>query len=104
MPYGVDKNMGGDSKENVQWMEKCVQSVMDSGKGKSSAIAICKAQMRKKHEAKSEAIEIEESILSREFRYRTEFMTKAMNSGRTYSQAKAEYDAHLAKNNFELGE
>jgi len=47
MPSGVSKSLGGDSPKNDAWMEKCVASVMASGKDKSSAVAICKAQMRK---------------------------------------------------------
>jgi len=51
MPYSVDKDLGGDNKENDDFMEKCVKRVMDSGKDKNSAIAICKAQMKKKSES-----------------------------------------------------
>lgn len=47
MPYGVDKELGGDNPKNDSWMEKCVDSVMKGGKSKGSAIAICKEQMRK---------------------------------------------------------
>lgn len=101
MPYGIDKELGGDNKSNVEWMEKCVNSVMDSGKGKSSAIAICKAQLRKKKSDSS--FEIEPSILSKEYNFRVEYMTKLMHQGRTYEQASAEYDAYLAKNNFNIG-
>lgn len=47
-PYGVDKDQGGDSKENDQWMEQCVTKVMKSGKDKSTSVAICKATLKKK--------------------------------------------------------
>ncbi len=47
MPYNVDKDLGGDNESNEKWMEGCVEKVMKSGKSKSSAIAICKAQLRK---------------------------------------------------------
>ena len=58
MPYGIDKNIGGDSKENEQWMETCVKKVMKQGRDKSSAIAICKGTLRKMRgdEKKSEFI------------------------------------------------
>ena len=46
MPYGMP---GGDTKKNDAWMEKCVDSVMKSGKDKSSAIAICKVTYMKSH-------------------------------------------------------
>lgn len=51
MPYGVDKDMGGDSPKNDAWMEHCVSSVMkkDPSLDKANAIRICKKQMEKKH-------------------------------------------------------
>jgi ribosomal protein S7 len=54
-PYGVDKDLGGDSKPNDAWMERCVTRVMKSGKDKSSAIAICKSTMKKSKDNHSEA-------------------------------------------------
>lgn len=43
MPYGVPKSKGGDSKENVAKMERCVASIMRKQQiSKSRAIAICK--------------------------------------------------------------
>lgn len=47
MPYGVDKDIGGDSPENDAWMEKCVSRVMKTGKEKGAAIAICKTTLKK---------------------------------------------------------
>lgn len=47
MPYGIDKDLGGDSPENDTWMEKCVTKVMKQGKDKGSAIAICKTTFKK---------------------------------------------------------
>lgn len=56
MPYGISKDMGGDSPENVTWMEGCVKAVKGQ-KGKngkpideSFAIAICKATLKKHKE------------------------------------------------------
>ena len=53
MPYGIDKKYGGDTPENIKWMDECVDSVMKSGKEKPSAIAICKAQFKKMMESES---------------------------------------------------
>lgn len=53
MPYGVDKNLGGDTKTNDKWMEDCVSSIMKKGKDKGSAIAICKTVMKNKHKDKN---------------------------------------------------
>lgn len=53
MPYGMPKEMGGDSPENDSWMERCVRRVSSqkdkSGKpyGKERAIAICKSTFMK---------------------------------------------------------
>jgi ribosomal protein S7 len=47
MPYGVDKDIGGDSPENDKWMENCVKKVMATGKEKSNAVAICKSTLKK---------------------------------------------------------
>lgn len=56
MPFGMDKSLGGDSPENVKWMEGCVKAVKGQ-KGKDgkpmkegTAIAICKATFRKHKE------------------------------------------------------
>lgn len=62
-PYGIDKDLGGDSKENDSWMEQCVQKVMKKGKDKSSAIAICKATLRKSKGNKEKASFIIDTIL-----------------------------------------
>jgi len=57
MPYGIDKKQGGDSPENVKWMENCVSGKMGqknprTGKNftKSEAIALCKYILKKKKE------------------------------------------------------
>jgi ribosomal protein S7 len=55
MPYGMDKDLGGDSPSNDKWMETCVTKVMRTGKDKSTAIAICKTTFKKKHESVKEA-------------------------------------------------
>lgn len=59
MPYGVDKKMGGDNPSNTKFMESCVSSIKGTNKKtgkpytKGEKIAICKAQLRKKHESNS---------------------------------------------------
>lgn len=45
MPYGIPKDAGGDSKNNMMKMKDCVDGVMSKGKDKTSAIRICKASM-----------------------------------------------------------
>lgn len=54
MPYGIDKELGGDSPANVRYIKDCVKGVVGkknkrTGKPftKSEAIAVCKAQLRK---------------------------------------------------------
>lgn len=106
MPYGVDKKLGGDSEKNDSWMEKCVSSVMskDKSKSKSSAIAICKYQMKRMHESKSETdeIKIDQDIIGKEEVQRHQYIGKAMADGKSYQQALSEYEATLAKHNFEF--
>ena len=41
MPYGISKEHGGDSAENVAKVDRCVKRVMSDGTPKSRAIAIC---------------------------------------------------------------
>lgn len=45
MPYGIPKEKGGDSPENINKMESCVLKVMDQGHDKLSAIKICKSSL-----------------------------------------------------------
>jgi hypothetical protein len=52
MPYGVDKELGGDNKANTKFMEACVKAVkgQKSRKGiidEASAIMICKSTLKK---------------------------------------------------------
>ncbi|PNX51046.1 MAG: hypothetical protein BV456_04655 [Thermoplasmata archaeon M8B2D] len=54
MPYGLPKEIGGDSKTNEEWMKKCVSRVMGrknartGGKtDKKTAIMICKKTLMK---------------------------------------------------------
>lgn len=45
MPYGIPKDAGGDSPENVAKMETCIKKVMKKGMEKDSAIRVCKVSM-----------------------------------------------------------
>jgi hypothetical protein len=53
MPYGIPKDIGGDSEENEKWMKKCISSVMEGGKSKDSAVLICKKQLIKTRRSNS---------------------------------------------------
>jgi hypothetical protein len=59
MPYGIPKDIGGDSPENIEWMENCVEKVEPKMKGrkdpKGSAIAICKTALMKSKGKNKEA-------------------------------------------------
>lgn len=52
MPYGIDKEHGGDSVKNVAKMERCVEHLMGKGHSKESAIRICKSSMFGKKETR----------------------------------------------------
>jgi hypothetical protein len=49
MPYGISKDLGGDSKKNDAKMEAQVTAIMKHGVSKVSAIKIAKAQMERHH-------------------------------------------------------
>jgi hypothetical protein len=101
-PYGVDKDQGGDSKENDSWMEKCVTKVQEGGKSKPSAIAICKAQLKKSKEKDSslefESVEIE--VMSQYNSFREQWIRKEMQKGFTLEQSKSHFDIYLSLNNY----
>lgn len=106
MPYGVDKKIGGDNPSNTGFMEKCVAKVMEGGKDKSSAIAICKAQLKKnkeKNKSESEFTGVDPDILNKEYMKKQNFIGH-LRQGKlvTYAQAEAEYYAFLAKTDFNL--
>lgn len=58
MPYGIDKNLGGDSPENERFMENCINSIKGNNKRtgkpytKGEKVAICKVALRRKKEKK----------------------------------------------------
>jgi hypothetical protein len=45
VPYGIPKDKGGDSPQNVAKMERCVAQVQKRGQSKLSAILICKKSL-----------------------------------------------------------
>ena len=49
MPYGIAKEDGGDSPENVKWMEGCGKKVKAKNPSypKGRCIAICKTTLHK---------------------------------------------------------
>jgi len=73
MPYGVDKDIGGDNPSNVGWMEKCVSGVTGTNKRtgkpytKGEKIAICKSQLKKKRSKSdvSDFTEVDADVISR---------------------------------------
>lgn len=112
MPYGVDKDQGGDSPSNTSWMERCVSSV--SGKNKRTGkpytkgekIAICKAQLKRK-KSKSELLE-EEIVIDADIAEEVEMtmegcVRKMMDSGKAKSAEEAHEmcESMLARSNHE---
>jgi hypothetical protein len=107
MPYNVDRSLGGDDEKNTSFMERCVTRVQDSGKDKPSAIAICKAQMKKSKEKKSELdwnddspIEIEAEVLNRYTSFREQWIRKSMQMGKSFQEASYLFEAYLSINNY----
>ena len=105
MPYSLPSDIGGDSPENVKWMEKCVTSIQKTGKEKSSAIAICKAQLiKRKRNAKSdEDVVIDDDVTSKYRLFELQYINKKMNEGMTFAQASADLSVYLARKNWEIG-
>lgn len=69
MPYGMPKDLGGDTPQTDAWMERCIKKVSvqtdkQTGKeyGKDRAIVICKSTFIKMKGNKSNA-EIELAFL-----------------------------------------
>jgi hypothetical protein len=113
MPYGVDKKIGGDSKENVSWVEKCVSSI--SGKNKRTGkpytegekIAICKAQLSKnkeKNAALEGEIKIDEDILEKLDTTASILVKKVVENKRVSGELQAEelFANLLIKSNYDL--
>lgn len=55
MPYGIPKNLGGDSKENIRWLETVARNIMDKGYSQEEAIRICKEKFIEKKGNKTRA-------------------------------------------------
>ena len=52
-PYGLSKDVGGDTPELTRKMESCVAKVTKQGHSKVSAIKICKHMLQKAHGLKT---------------------------------------------------
>jgi len=96
VPYNVDKEEGGDNKENTSWMEKCTARVESQGKSESQAIAICKSTLKKKKEGKSEAEALVEAYAEEESKLQF-FLHQPTNKDKQFKQLLAEYDVYLIK-------
>jgi hypothetical protein len=109
MPYGIDSKHGGDSPENVSWMERCVNGIKGVNKrtGKpykeGEKIAICKTQLARNKEKKADLnleITFDMDIVDRFITYRAQYIAKKQLAGLTATQAVSQFEADLARNNF----
>jgi hypothetical protein len=110
MPYNIDSKQGGDSPENDTWMEGCVNSIEGKNKKtgqpytKGEKIAICKTQLKKKKESKSELdFILDEEVISTFNKYREKYLrdTKAALNVDERT-AIGMFEVHLARRNFEF--
>lgn len=101
MPYGLPKDIGGDSPSNNKWMENCVSKVSKT-KAKSSAIAICKAQITKdKRKNKNAEFKLADSYIINQFSsFKYSFIKDKMNSGLNFKQANDLFFKSLIKDNY----
>lgn len=102
-PYGVDKKIGGDNKQNDTFMEKCVSGITGTNKrtgkpySKGEKIAICKTSLKNKKSKSSTDDTVElEFILSAispeidmEEQFMTDCMTKMIENGKATSRDEA---------------
>lgn len=114
MPYGVDKQQGGDSPENVSFMEKCVKGIGGTNKrtgkpySEGEKIAICKTALKNK-KSKSASVEyINEEELAAEKDKVEQAMEICHQRMMKTGKAKNMDEAHqlcqkaLAKSSYEL--
>lgn len=101
MPYGLPKSIGGDSPSNTKWMENCVSKV-SKGRGKSSAIAVCKSQLiktrRKNKEAEFEGID--KDIINEYNAKKFSFIKDKMSNGLNFKQANDLFFKSVIENNY----
>lgn len=113
MPYGVDKDIGGDSPTNDKWMEGCVSRVKKQGKDEGSAIAICKTTLKnKKKKNKSSYLEeLETELFNLEIdagiaeydATRNTYIRKIMSIlGIPFNVAEYIFNNELSKSKFDL--
>ncbi len=112
MPYGVDRKVGGDSKENVNWMERCVTGI--SGKNKRTGkpytegekIAICKAQLKKNKEKRAalEEVIVDEDVIEKLHETESTLIKKVIENKRVSGELQAEelFSNLLIKSNYDL--
>ena len=103
MPYGIPKNIGGDSPENVKWMEGCVNKVMKTGRPKPSAIAICKTQLTRNKSKSSDDSSVDEDILSGFEMDKNNYIRKLMEIlDVPFNVASELFEYKLLQNNYDL--
>lgn len=111
MPYGLSPKVGGDSKDNDSWMEKCVSGISGTNKrtgkpySKGEKIAICKAQLDK-NKSKSSILDdeakVEDDVIAGFLQYRDTYIRKMMSALKISEEtAVSMFDVNLARNNFD---
>lgn len=104
MPYGIDKKIGGDSKENVSWMEKCVSSIKGNNKRtgkpytKGEKIAICKAQLKKGKASHGMVDDLTFTQLENAKERYINSTVAALNVSK--ETAEAMFEIHIIRNNY----
>lgn len=101
MPYGLPKDIGGDSPSNTKWMESCVRKVSKEG-SKGSAITICKSQLIKSRRkgSKAEFSELDSEVKAEFLSKRYSFIKNKMSNGFNYKQANDLFEKKIIKDNY----
>lgn len=119
MPFGVDKNQGGDNPSNTKWMEECVAKVKGKSRktggelSKGEKIAICKAQLKRNKEKKASLnlvldldqfdAAVDGDLMDTHNEFMSQCINKMMRSGKTSTMedAKIMCERELEANNFD---
>ena len=101
-PFGIDKKLGGDSPENIKWMEECKKKFIAQGKPESNAIAICKAQMKKSRASLDDEIVLDYDLVNKVELVYNRAIQVLMRKGNTYNEASALAGAYLVQCDYDF--
>lgn len=100
MPYGLPKDVGGDSPANEKWMHGCIAKVEKGKVSHTSAILICKRQLINTRRKNSE-VSLEDTIAEVTM-HRIKYIESKLKEGKTFTEAVVSYQNKIKDNNYQL--